>query len=94
MLAAPRCGLELGVAPGIRKETRESIGVQFRAPEDFQIWVRKKRVDFLEVYSGIGSMTAAVTCAGLIAAEGLDSRVIAYNRYWDLTDEGTVNDFA
>ena len=73
-LAAPCRGLEPGKARG------PSIGVRFDAPQDLQKWVRKSRVDFLEVYSGSGNLTLAANRAGLKAAEGLDSKVVAYNR--------------
>ena len=93
--AAPCRGLVLGAARGpVAEANRASIGVRFSAPEDLQKWVRKDRVDFLEVYSGTGNLTSAINRLGLKAAEGLDSKVVAYNRYWDLSDKSMVVDFA
>ena len=86
--AAPCRGQEPGEVRG------PSIGVRFDAPKDLQKWVRKSRVDFLEVYSGTGNLTSAVSRAGLKAAEGLDSKVVAYNRNWDLSDKDMVTEFA
>ena len=48
----------------------------------------------MEVSSGIRNLTSAVSHAGLKAAEGLDSEVMAYNRYWDLSDKDMIVDFA
>ena len=85
----------LGVARGfVTEKSGPSIGVHFGAPEDLQKWVKKSRIDFLEVYSGKGSLTSAVKETGLKVGEGLDAKVIAYNRYWDLADKDMVVDFA
>ena len=93
--AAPLRGLEPGVVRGSTVETsKASTGVYFSAPEDLQKWVCKKRVDFLEVYSGTGNLTSAINRLGLKAAEGLDSKVVAYNRSWDLSDQGMISDSA
>ena len=58
---------------------------------DLQQWLVEGYVEFLEVFCGHAQITCRLAEMGIRAGEGLDNKLCAYGRYWDLSDPATID---
>ena len=57
---------------------------------DLQQWLVEGYVEFLEVFCGHAQNTCRIAEMGTQAGEGLDKKLCAYGKYWDLSDPATI----
>jgi hypothetical protein len=66
-----------------------AANVTFATGELRRKWIAEGKVDFLELYCGCQELTFRIREAGLIAGDGIDSRVMSYDQTWPLDDATT-----